>query len=494
MVSLSNRQFPSKNSTKNLFLAIDQGGHATRAYLFDRRGDVLTHALEKVETLNPREDWVEHDPEEMVSSVECAVKKVFQNIGERAKTIVSAGLSTQRSNTVCWDNETGRALSPVISWQDRRAASWMEKFSSHNSLVHDKTGLFITAHYGASKLRWCMDNLPDVKEAFEKGSLSWGPMASFLIFRLLEERPLFADPANASRTLLWNVKSLNWDNELLDLFDLPEKPLPSCVPTRYSFGSLNIDGVKIPLKIVNGDQSSALFAYGLPQNNTAYINVGTGAFVQRPFNKYKKALSQLLTSVVLQEKDMATYVLEGTVNGAGSALNQVGSEMEISHEKVREQLPEWLNRAKSPPLFLNGVSGLGSPFWIPDFESRFIGEGENREKIVGVIESILFLLQVNLNEMRKLLAPPEKIFISGGLAMLDGICCKLADLSGIPVYRPEECEATAKGLGYLLAESPEWKESRPGEWFKPGEDPELKSRYERWLNAMKNEIGNIKSS
>tara|TARA_B100000315_G_scaffold28113_1_gene23941 strand:+ start:27811 stop:29259 length:1449 start_codon:yes stop_codon:yes gene_type:complete len=478
----------------DLFLTIDQGGHSSRALIFNGQGEVLTHESERVTTASPKENWVEHDSEKMVLSVEHAIKKAVVAIGARAKNIVAAGLSTQRSNITCWDNKTGEALSPTISWQDRRAALWVGRFSRHETTIHQKTGLFPNAHYGVSKLRWCMENLPAVKKAYENGCLSWGPMASFLLFRLLDQHPLLADPANASRTLLWNLQSLNWDKELLNLFELPVRPLPRCVPSRYYFGDLNVSGKKIPLHIVTGDQSAALFAYGRPKPETAYINIGTGAFVQRPFKEYTLGSSKLLTSIVLQDGNELTYVLEGTVNGAGSALAKVEEELGIDPVETKQQLPEWLKNAKSPPLFLNGVSGLGTPFWIPDFKSRFVGNGKNWEKIVGVIESIVFLLRVNMDEMQKLFSSPEKILISGGLSALNGLCRKLADLSGIPVYRPVEHEATAEGTAYLLRGQPdEWPEAKPGVWFKPRHKPELEKRFKQWLNLMNDAIIEQKS-
>jgi len=197
----------------------------------------------------------------------------------------------------------------------------------------------------------------------------------------------------------------------------------------------------------------------------------------------------------LQDGNERTYVLEGTVNGAGSALAKVEEELGIDNPvKTKQQLPEWLKNAKSPPLFLNGVSGLGTPFWIPDFQSRFSGNGKNWEKIVGVIESIVFLLRVNMDEMQKLFSPPEKILISGGLSGLNGLCQKLADLNGIPIHRPAEYEATAVGTAYLLrGQLDEWPKTKQGVWFKPRHKPELEKRFKQWLNLMNDAISERKS-
>ncbi len=473
----------------DLLLTIDQGGHATRALLFNYHGRIMGEGLVDIETYKPFKNWVEHDPEEVLSSVERAIKKAVNAIRMDDKKIVAAALMTQRSSIVCWDNKSGRPLSPIISWQDRRAASWINKFSQYGSIIHQTTGLFPTAHYGASKFRWCMDNLPPVKIAYENDHLSWGPISSFLMFRLLKQRPLITDPANASRTLLWNFQTMDWDETLLNLFSLPKKPLPRCVPTRFYFGDLYVSGRPVPLQIATGDQSAALFANGEPESEYVYINIGTGAFVQRPFRNEIGFSSKLLTSVVLQYDNMATYVLEGTVNGAGSAFSKIEKELGFDPGEAQQRLSDWMETAISPPLFLNGVSGLGSPFWVPDFQSEFIGEGEIWEKFVGVAESILFLLQINMIEMQKYLPQPTKILISGGWSNHNPLCQRLADLSGVSVYRPVEHEATSRGAAYLLAGRPKfWPETATGSWFNPRSEPELKTRFQRWLTFMEKAI------
>jgi glycerol kinase len=472
---------PNKKPS-TLYLAIDQGGHASRAFVFDQEGHLLAKGIKDVTVTHRHADWVEQDPEEVVASILTAVDQAGHMLGPGAEDITAVGLATQRSSVVCWDTRSGRALSPVISWQDRRAHVWLGQFSAQAEEIHKLTGLFLSPHYGASKLRWCLDYLPEVGVACKGGYLSFGPLASFLLFRLLLNRPLFIDPANASRTLLWNFKTCDWDPKLLELFGLPAACLPLCVPTRYAFGNMRIRAKPAPLRIVTGDQSAALYAYGQPQTKTAYINVGTGAFLQRPIGYYAAYHPKLLTSIVLHDNIEKNYVLEGTVNGAGSALTWLSQELNM---EVEQKLPEWLAQASEPPLFLNGISGLGSPFWVPDFASRFIGEGEPWQKAVAVAESIVFLLQENLRESAYFASQVENIHISGGLARYDGLCQRLADLSALPVYRPGEHEATARGTVYLLAGCPEvWPEAARGIWFKPRENSALTARYQRWREAL----------
>jgi len=465
-----------------LYLALDQGGHASRALVFDARGATVARALREVRDFHPQPEWVEQDPEELVDSLTAVIREVEGELGERAKRIVAAGLATQRSSIVCWDRITGGALSPVLSWQDRRAHDWLARFAPQAEAIHAATGLMLSPHYGASKLRWCLDHLPRVAAAAAEKRLAMGPLASFLVFRLTEERTLAADPANAARTLLWNIETFDWDEGLLHLFDIPRALLPACVPNRFGFGRL-AGGHRPPLTLVSGDQSAALFAYGAPNAVNAYLNLGTGAFVQRTSGDYPGQRPRLLTGIVLRDTDETVYTLEGTVNGAGAAL--AWAEAELGLDDVESMLADWLEQAGEPPLFLNGVGGLGAPFWVADFASQFAGEGDARQRTVAVAESIVFLIQANLDEFQKLASPLEGIIASGGLAAVDPLCRRLSDLSGLPLYRPVEHEATARGLAWLLAGKPrDWPEPEFGSWFKPRANAALRARYARWRSLM----------
>lgn len=483
-----------------LYLAIDQGGHASRALVFDARGQLLAKGVADVGVTHPAPDRVEQDPEELVASIRHAVAQALDSLGARAADVVASGLATQRSTIVCWDRETGAVLSPAISWQDRRAHAWLQQFTAHAATIHRNTGLMLSAHYGASKLRWCLDNLPAVQAARAAGRLAMGPLASFLAFRLLKQRPLLVDPANAARTLLWNLATLNWDPRLAGLFGVPVECLPRCAPSRHDYGTLLAGDREIPLALMNGDQSAALYAYGPPHPNTGYINIGTGAFVLRTLGQYPGHRPRLLTSVALHDGMEVTYVMEGTVNGGGSALAWIGEQLGLVH--VEQSLADWLARPDEPPLFLNGIAGLGSPFWQPEFVSRFNGEAavqgstniardrkseatEPWQKVVAVAESIVFLLQANLDEMNRLASPFEQLFVTGGLSAVDALCQRLADLSGRPVYRPVEHEATARGTAFLLAGQPaEWPEAEFGAWFRPSANDALCARYRHWREAM----------
>jgi len=445
---------------------------------FDVSGQPVAAAVRPISTRHPAPDRVEHDPEEIIESVRHALQALPCAPGQ---PIVAAGLATQRSSIVCWDRESGAALSPVISWQDRRAAALLEPMRDQSEDIHRRTGLMLTAHYGASKLRWCLEQLPAVARAQANGRLAFGPLASFLLFRLLDERPILIDPANAQRTQLWNLAARDWDDTLLRRFGIPRGSLPRCVSTAHDFGTLPVAGQAVPLRICQGDQPAALFADGLPRADAAYVNVGTGAFAQRVFPE-PLAHAGLLTSLVWQRADERKYVLEGTVNGAGAALEWIAAIHGI--EESTSELARWLIGDSEPPLFLNGIGGLGAPYWVADFESRFIGAGSVEQQVVAVAESIVFLLKANIDELAAVGSPLARVVMTGGLSQFGGLCQRMADLSDLPVWRPDALEATARGLACLVAGLPRSWCVADGESFTPRPNDGLRRRYGQWRQAM----------
>ncbi len=470
------------------YLAIDQGGGSTRAIVYDHDANIIAQAQQSVSVDHPRLGWVEQDAEELVASARNVLDQICQQLGPDVEYLHSAGMATQRSNIVCWDRRNGHALSPAISWQDRRAYQWLEQYQEQSQMIRDKTGLLITAHYGVSKLKWCLDNLVQVQEAQQQDFLAYGPLASYLVFCLVQPPLNLVDPASASRTLLWNIDSKTWDPDLLALFGIPEQYLPKCVATIASYGEIRMCNHLVPLSVVTGDQSAALYAFGQPDEETVYINMGTGVFIQRPTGNRKVDIPRLLCSVVYQDERQSHYVIECTVNGAANALMEVEDVLGIAESDAEQNFDNWLQHYTNPPLFLNGVAGLGTPYWVPDFPCKFIGEGSAEEKIVAVAESILFLTHVNLQILQQQNAPLKKIVVTGGLSNSDGLCQKLANLVQLPVYRPAQCEATAMGVAYLTAGMPENWGVQSGSTFTSQEEATLHARFASWQEAMQAEL------
>jgi glycerol kinase len=467
-----------------LILALDQGSHASRAVVFDAAGRPLAEAHQPVGTRRAGET-VEQDPVELVESLRTAAADVCDSPAVRGRAIAAAGLATQRSTIVCWERGTGIALSEAISWQDRRAAAWLARFTTQASEVRAITGLPLSPHYGASKLRWCLDHLAGVQRAAAANRLAAGPLSSFLVSRLVAGESCVVDPANASRTLLYDPATLDWSEPLLELFGIDRAHLPSCVPTRREFGQLTVDRPGVTLTACTGDQSAAAFAFGRPDSATALVNVGTGAFVQRVAPDGAALPSGILRSVLYADSAGALHSHEGTVNGAGSALEWLRDCVAIDVDRGVAALAASAAIVE-PPLFMNGVGGLGAPYWQPAFPIEFVGDDDCTDlaRLASVLESIAFLLSVNLEALRSS-AALTRIRLTGGLARSDYLCRSLADASRLPVERCAVSEATARGIAFLAAGEPaEWSAVPVERVFTPSADEALHARFSRWRDEM----------
>jgi glycerol kinase len=467
-------------------LAIDQGTHATRAIVFDGQGREIASAQQAVALHRHSRSEVEQDATEILASLRMVITQVLAAPGVSAGDIEAAGLATQRSSVVAWNRVTGTALSPVLSWQDRRNESLITALAAHESIIQQKTGLRLSAHYGASKLRWLLEQEPAVVRAREAGELLLGPLGSWLLFHLIEGHPARVDHANASRTLLWNLHTRDWDRDLLELFRIPPGVLPACHPICAEYG-VTTPG-RIPLRAVNGDQSAALYAQGRPEPGTIIVNIGTGAFVLLPVRDITMRPAGLLAGISHSDTQHADYYLEGTVNGAGAALEWAAAQPGMSH--AAQHLSGYLASVDDPPLFINTVGGLGAPWWKPGPEPHYTSTPASpAHAMVAVLESILFLVQANVALLCAQTPEIHYIQISGGLANLDGLCQKLADLSGLPVRRPVQVEATARGIAWQAAGGPpNWPVTSRGKTFQPHSNDGLHARYRQFIDTLKQQL------
>jgi glycerol kinase len=389
---------------------------------------------------------------------------------------------------LAWKRNTGAALSPVLSWLDTRAADQLVALATHGRDIQQRTGLRLSPHYGAGKIRWLLDNNAAVAAAYRQGSLVIGPLASYLLHHLLAGHSNRVDHANAARTLLWNLQTADWDNTLLGLFAVPREILPDCRPVLAGYG--NTRNGNIPVTAASGDQTAALYAQGTPAAHVIRVNMGTGAFVLLPTGTQCHLHAPLLSGLSCSNSAAAEYYLEGTVNGAGAAVRWLEQRFDLAG--WQEQLPAWLEAVRSPPVFLNTIGGLGSPWWRPGPQPEFLPAAGSvspaaAEAMVAVIESILFLVQANLELLCALDTGIKRIRISGGLAQADGLCQKLANLSGLTVERGTDIEATARGIAWLAAGRPEaWEQVDVTREFSPRADAALGERYARFVAALQN--------
>jgi glycerol kinase len=465
-----------------LFLTLDQGGSASRALVFDAAGRELAAARIEVGDWRPFPGHVEQDPGAVLCSLHRAAESALSRLtpAERAR-VALAGLDCQRSSLACWDRRDGAPLSPVLSWQDTRAAEWLAAQALDAEEFRASTGLVPNAHFGLSKMRWCLDHLDSVQHAAAEGHLAIGPLAGFLAYRLLEPRACVVDPANAARTLLFDLASGDWNDASLARFGIAREWLPEIVRSDVQFGALHLSAATVPMRLLSGDQSTAAFAYGEPRADTLYANLGTGAFVYR-LATHAPTGSRLLRSVI-HWGDAPQFVAEGTVNGAGAALAWFAQGHEIADVSAALEA-HWQDEGAGDTVFLNGVGGLGSPDWRPRFSSRFIGNGALPQQLVAVAESIVFLLARNIALLQRIDSPCAHLMVSGGVSRSDRFCQALSDVIGLPVRRPAQCEASARGSAFLLAGRPDDWLAMPEQHFEPRANPALQRRHAHWNEAM----------
>lgn len=469
----------SDDAREPLLLAIDQGGHASRVIAFDTRGVHCAESFTPISTFRTGNDRIEHDPKEVIESIQTALEDLAQTLGSDAERVVAAGLATQRSSVVCWDKRNGKPLSPVLSWQDRRNARFVERMRDQAASVRAQTGLVLSPHYGASKLRWCLDEIAAVRTARDEKRLALGPLSSFLLYSLLDEHPYVVDPANASRTQLWDPQTRAWSTALAAQFGIPAELLPRPANTRHVFGHLTFAGKQVPLVVCTGDQSAALFAFGALEPETIYLNMGTGAFLQRVSESDDP---RLLRSVSYSDEQDVVTTQEGTVNGAAAAIEWLNERVKLDAHRTVSALRR-SSAHRSPPIFVNGVGGVGSPYWKSDLESYFVGASSEAGQVQAVIESIAFLICRNLERMQE--PPAQRVLASGGLSGSDYLCECIATLSGVRVERASLREATALGLAFLIADRPaNWQPQISFETFEPIADADLSERYARWCQLM----------
>jgi glycerol kinase len=491
-------------------LALDQGSHASRACLFDESGRLLSSASVPVATVRRGAAEVEQDADELVQSLRSAATQAVAAAQAQAPRldIVAAGLAVQRSTIVCCARTDGHALAPALSWQDHRNAAWLQTLAPQAARIRELTGLPLSAHYGASKLRWCLDHLPAVARAAAAGELLAAPLATFLAMHLhggatCDARAARVDAANAARTLLFDSARLDWSSELLGWFALERAYLPEHAPTRADWGTLALAGHAVKLCAVTGDQSAVPYAEGQADPATVYVNLGTGAFIQRPLRARPTAPAPLLGSVLSRDAAGAIYSLEGTVNGAGAAVSWFCARERCAEQALWPAL-EALDAQQALPVFLNGVGGLGSPWWRPTLESRFIddarsaagagiaasaGAGDVLARFAAVIESIAFMIAANAALLEQQAGRPQRVLLAGGMSRSQWLCRRLAALLGVPV-QVTEAEASARGVARLAA--PGLTEYWPGattRTWQPEPDAALQARYRRFLDAVNSAAG-----
>ncbi len=440
-------------------LALDQGTTSSRSIVFDLSGKIIASSQREFPQIFPHRGWVEHDPDDIWNTQLSVAREALAKAGADAHDIYGIGITNQRETTIVWDRATGRPVYNAIVWQCRRTAEYCDYIKS-GELCEDirrKTGLLIDAYFSATKLKWILDNVPGTRERAEKGELCFGTVDSWLIFNLTGGKVHATDLSNASRTMLFNINTLEWDEELLRLFDIPHAILPKVMPSSCIFGETVPDlfGAAIPVAGVAGDQQAALFGQCCFDAGSVKNTYGTGGFMLMNTGE-RPVMSEngLLTTIAWGIGDSAVnYALEGSVFVCGAAIQWLrdglgliakASETEAIGRSVENSAGVW---------FIPAFVGLGAPYWDPYARGALLGltRGTTRAHVVrAVLESMAYQTADVLELMEKDAGVSmTSLKVDGGASANNLLLEIQADLLGTPIIRPRCIETTALGAANL---------------------------------------------
>ncbi|SDH39497.1 glycerol kinase [Flavobacterium omnivorum] len=441
-----------------LILALDQGTTSSRAIVFNHDGEIVNVSQKSFEQIFPKPGWVEHDPNEIWSSQMSVTAEVIAKVGISGKEIAAIGITNQRETTIVWDRETSKPIYNAIVWQDRRTSKYCDalKAEGHGDMIKEKTGLVLDAYFSATKLKWILDNVKGAREKAEQGKLCFGTVDTWLIWKLTRGKMFMTDVSNASRTMLLNIHTMEWDQELLNLFDIPQSILPEIKQSSEVYGvtSTTLFSTKIPIAGVAGDQQAALFGQLCINPGMVKNTYGTGCFMLMNTGKkpvYSK--NNLLTTVAWKMNGKTTYALEGSVFVGGAAVQWLrdGAKMiDAAHEieELAASVPD-----NGGVYFVPALTGLGAPYWDQYARGAIVGitRGTTNAHIArATLEGIAYQVYDLAKAME---ADFEKkgieLRVDGGAVANNLLMQFQSDLFNFKVIRPKTLETTALGAAYL---------------------------------------------
>lgn len=483
-------------------LAIDQGTTSSRAMLFDEQCQPVSVAQQEFTQHFPRDGWVEHDPEEIWQSVLAVVREALSKAELDATEVLAIGITNQRETTVVWDATTGEPVYPAIVWQDRRTAAFCDRLQAegHEPLINQRTGLLIDPYFSATKLRWVLDNVDGARERAERGELRFGTIDSFLLWRLTDGRVHRTDATNASRTMLFNIHDQQWDEDLLQLLEIPRSLLPEVMDNAADFGQTDptLFGASLPIAAMAGDQQAALIGQACFAPGSVKSTYGTGCFMVMNTGDQPVASShRLLTTVGYRLGGRTTYALEGSIFVAGAAIQWLRDGLKlIRHADETEALAEQVGD-QSGVYLVPAFTGLGAPYWDPQARGAIFGLTRD----TGIAEIVTAGLQSVCFQTRDLLEAmtadgaiaTSALRVDGGMVVNNWMVQALANTLGVPVDRPQVTETTALGVACLAglhmglfdsleAIAARWDCARS---FQPAMPEERREAlYSGWLDAV----------
>ncbi len=439
-------------------LALDQGTTSSRAILFDRKGRARASASREFRQYYPQPGWVEHDALEIWQSQISVAEKVLGEARATSEDVAAIGITNQRETVVLWERATGKPIHHAIVWQCRRTASMCDRIRNEgfDRTLREKTGLVTDAYFSGTKIAWLLENIPGLRERAERGELCAGTIDSWLIWNLTAGRIHATDCSNASRTLLFNLKALTWDEEILRYFRIPASLLPEVKPSSAVLGETALLGGKrsVPITGVAGDQQASLFGHQCFAPGNTKNTYGTGLFLlMNTGREIPHSKSGLVATVAWGRNGQTVYALEGSVFIAGAALQWLRDEMGLLRDAAESQQLAESVEDTGGVYFVPAFVGLGAPHWDAYARGTIVGltRGSNRKHLVrAALESIAYQTREVVDAMgRDSGLHPEALRVDGGAARNDFLCQFQADILGIPVETQATPECTALGAAYL---------------------------------------------
>jgi len=430
------------------YLAIDQGTTSSRAIIFNSNLDSISDSQKGYELIYPEDGWVEADALKILKTVSETVKDVIS--GDNLD-IESCGITNQRETTIVWSKKTGDPIYPAIIWQDRRTNAQCLKLKEegYESIVNEKTGLLLDPYFSASKISWILENVPNARNEADSGNLLFGTVDSFLIYKLSNENNHFTDVTNASRTMLFNIHSMEWDNELLDLFNIPLSMMPEVKDCDSCFGTMNINGINININGVIGDQQSALVGQACFNNGDLKSTYGTGCFLMVNTKESPVHIEEgLLTTIGYRLNNETSYALEGSIYSCGNIIQWLRDKMNFFDSSDKSEL--FLNKDgnSNNVKFLPAFNGLGTPYWDSDVRAGFAGITQNsntEDMITAAFKSICYQTKDIIKILESNNITINSLLVDGGMTANKVFLQILSDSLQKEIIKPINTESTALG-------------------------------------------------
>ena len=444
---------------RKYIMALDQGTTSSRAILFDKEGNVVATSQKEFTQFYPKVGWVEHNPMEIWGSQSGVMREVLETNSIRPEEVCAIGITNQRETTIVWEKSTGKPIYNAIVWQCRRTSEICDelKEKGYEKLIKDKTGLILDAYFSATKIKWILDNIEGAREKAENGELLFGTVDTWLIWNLTRGKVHVTDYTNAARTMLYNIKELKWDDEILEILDIPKSMLPDVKPSSYVYGHTDegmLSGAQIPIAGCAGDQQAALFGQTCFEEGSAKNTYGTGCFMlMNTGENIVESKHGLLTTIAWGVDGKVEYALEGSIFIGGASIQWLRDELRVLYDAKQSEF--YANSVKDT----NGVyvvpafAGLGAPYWDMYARGAIMGltRGANRAHLVrATLESIAYQVKDVLNAMQEDSGLKLKdLRVDGGASSNNFLMQFQSDILDVNIDRPKVVETTALGAAYL---------------------------------------------